>query len=1339
MALYPRSAGSGRRVNPTWGLVLLTTCWCASTAAEEVSLPAMRAPDGVPAAWKEVKVDWKGSWDETLAANLDMGKWRNALAADESLRQAVDVIARVREIELLEAMIGHFSKDQGQAKRQQAYVTIAESYAAMGDRTRAAQWMQRLIADYPEAKPLVAEALARISKYSNPSGALPQGRAWAEFASAGLESLVKAGALPPNQPSLVQAREQMAAALRAEQRPQAARRYLDSLPPEEAKAKWWREARAKLLLAAGHLPQAAELYALAGNEAYAKELREATRVARPDIDVAPLPPGLQDRLERLDGAIRLTGKKAVQNAESVQDVLARAADSGALQAVDDSLQASSAALLDSRLAQMPADLGPLRQLEQQSAKRLVDALPETGAEGELAKLVRRFPWSQRVQETLVERGEQALREGRGDWSAWAFETAAAHAEAPALLAEARLGLWLALGQGAGGLEAMEQAMAQVPDAAAMPRLGEPGTAGEAKAFIRRLVGANGEGIGPLARSPSGRIQLPAAMASQAPASRNRWESWCLGPWAIRRVESLGRQLLLFGPRYVACYDGSTLALLWHQAAPGTSDVAAEETAAEGNAARIRGLWRPTAMGTTRSSSVGGRVVYALFGRGEGGSDLSAYDSASGRVLWTTQGRVEWEATRILSEPTAGQDCVYVLAMEQDLHGACIIYLVCLAADDAKIVWKRRLAVMGYQEARMEQARYACGLAIHQGSLYISTNMGILAKCEARDGALEWLRTYVTATPGEGALARTRREGSVPLVIGSRVYFAPRDHSGVIALDRQTGQLAWESLLVPSDQVIGLAGRALVVRDADELAALDAATGAELWTRAMDSSSAAPAVLAGQNILVTAGDKLLRLGAQTGQVVEDVAAPRAIGTEQVLLPGGALLEVSEAVRPDSQALEPGSAPAGPFVPPFAKRWALPCRDPMLVPPPASQPPADLAGVLSGARFYCLRLRPACRVIWQMPLREPPDSTGFHGRLVVFTTGPELVAVDKETGALRWRRTLPFPVDFVAGDDRVLVAGRASPESPVMALAPETGAVLWYRWFGQEPRFVVSLVRAGAPLPRGRSAAMDCRYRRAGPAPRAAAVLERGVVRSRGAAARRSPRRRPVGHAARGACVPASGDAMAGADLLRRRPPRPPGPGPDAALALPGPVPPGRRRVPGRRLDRAIRPSRRRGRPGGRLEPQGRRFHRGRSSLGRALRHLGRGVRKTPGSTGVLRRPGQARDRLRLAPRPGPRAGVRHRRLPRSRRREDHRRVDIAGQAVRDRRGRVHQDGAPRRRRQWRRHPRSLWPSRPGLFRQPRAPRGRGEPRRHLAQRRHQGTLPRADSQDGRLVQSGLGEI
>ncbi|MEI7837208.1 MAG: PQQ-binding-like beta-propeller repeat protein, partial [Planctomycetota bacterium] len=609
------------------------------------------------------------------------------------------------------------------------------------------------------------------------------------------------------------------------------------------------------------------------------------------------------------------------------------------------------------------------------------------------------------------------------------------------------------------------AMAQAPDPSAMPWRGRTTTAAEVKAFLRRGTGADHNALPALPPSPVGRLALPAAMAARAPWLGGRWESWCLGPWAVRRIECLDRQVLFFGPRHVACYDRATLALRWQHA--GADSPAAEERAE----ALTSPAWRPVAMGSTRSSAAGGRAVYALLSRGEGGADLVALDAASGRAIWTTQGRPEWDAVRILSEPAADEDVVYVLAMEQDLQRTCTPYLVCLAGDDARILWKRRLGTLMLSEQSMDLVRYACGVAVHQGAVYVSTNMGILARCDARTGTLDWVRTYRPAISGDGAgrrarrrgrqeqegnlsapaMGRARREGSVPLPIGGQVFFAPRDHSGVMALDRQTGQLAWESLLVPSDQIVGLAGRALVVRDAEELAALDAATGEELWHRPVDSLGAAPAVMAGGHVLITVGDTLLRLWAQTGQLVDGATVPRALGAEHVLLPGGALVALAEEpLLERTLAPETGGNP-GPLRPPFVKRWTLPCRDPLLVIPPASQPASDLAGVLSGARFYCLRLRPACRLAWQMAFREPPDSAGFHGSLVVFATGADLTAVDKETGAVRWRRTLPFDADLVAGDDRMIVAARSSGQAPVMAISPQIGATLWCRWFGQEPRF------------------------------------------------------------------------------------------------------------------------------------------------------------------------------------------------------------------------------------------------------------------------------------------------
>ena len=505
---------------------------------------------------------------------------------------------------------------------------------------------------------------------------------------------------------------------------------------------------------------------------------------------------------------------------------------------------------------------------------------------------------------------------------------------------------------------MEQAMAQVGDGEAMPWPAAAGTASQAKAFVRRLTVANDEPQAPLPRAPSPRLLLPASLAAPAPSSQDGPDTRSLGPWAISRIECTGPQWLLFGARGLACYDGATLALRWQRAAAGAGESSAQESA-DDNETLARHPRRPVAWGSARSSSIAGRVVYALLPGPEGRSDLTALDMADGRVIWTTQTRPEWAALKFLGEPTVDQNRLWILVAQQNLQGPCVVYLTCLAADDVRTIWRQRLGTFSPEPRPVARARFGGGAALYHGSVYVSTNLGILARCEAGAGTVEWLRTYYAAPPSEAARSREHREGSVPLPAGERIFFAPRDHGGVIALDRQTGQLAWECPLAPSDQIVGLVGQALIVRDASDLAALDAATGKSLWTRPVDSGGQGPARIAGANILVTDANKLLRLAAQTGQVVEEVAAPRPPGAEHLLAPDGALVEVrEEPVLERTLAADIGAVP-GPLHPPFLKRWTLPCREPLLVVPPAGPDLGQLVGVFSQNRFYCVRLRPACR--------------------------------------------------------------------------------------------------------------------------------------------------------------------------------------------------------------------------------------------------------------------------------------------------------------------------------------------------------------------------------------------
>ena len=75
----------------------------------------------------------------------------------------------------------------------------------------------------------------------------------------------------------------------------------------------------------------------------------------------------------------------------------------------------------------------------------------------------------------------------------------------------------------------------------------------------------------------------------------------------------------------------------------------------------------------------------------------------------------------------------------------------------------------------------------RGPCFCATSMGVLACCDARDGVVEWARTY----PQERNAAAI---GPAPvrarLVAGGRVAFLPRDAGICLTLDPANGELGW---------------------------------------------------------------------------------------------------------------------------------------------------------------------------------------------------------------------------------------------------------------------------------------------------------------------------------------------------------------------------------------------------------------------------------------------------------------------------------------------------------------------------------------------------------------------
>lgn len=813
-----------------------------------------------------------------------------------------------------------------------------------------------------------------------------------------------------------------------------------------------------LLAAAGHVVPAADLYEAGGSTNEARSLRAGVRKVDLNQIGKPPPRELEMRLSALLAKER-AGESTLSNAELVQGTLKACADSGALWNVDASQRILCWRIVDRMLRRAePAAVQPLRELQERIGGTLIQEMGLPTDESEADQLFESYPWAASTHERLIGFGETALREGRWDEALRAFHNAATYSANPERIAEAHVGSWFAIAEGGGNREALDAAMHAVQDNATLPWRGAVAPAAQVKQAIRNLLPPGDWELGSLTGLRRQTLRLPESLAADYPLPQSPCPvSRQLGPWPISRVERTGEALFVIGPRRVACYSGVPLALRWIQSDDPMVDT---QTGMRASAVTNAFAFRPATLGTAQSSAVtrspgtpsSPAIVCGLFfhnSRQSSQYEVSAFDAQAGRRLWRTRERPDWNNLEPLGDPAVAAGAVYIVATGTESGPDRPLFLMCLDARNGNTRWKTPLGRVAAEGDLRELSRLGTGVSVQERAVYVSTGLGLLARCRARDGAVEWVRTYPSALQAERREDQFRREGTAPLVVGNRLFVAPRDHSGILALEADTGSTLWESLLTPSDQVVGLAGTTLVVRAGEKLAGLDAASGKELWEQSVEQSTGAPAQLSGTQVFVLSRSRLVRVDATTGEGREELPLSPAPGAEYALLPDGVLLEMGVEASPSPSAAMAGVS--GPPQVPLALDWSLPCGYPLLVVPAAGQGPTNTFGVLSVRTFFCVKTQPRCELAWRAILDDGADSIGFHGRRVVVASGRTLSALNAADGGLCWRLALPFDPQVVVGDDRALFAGDLTSEARVAAIDPETGRILWSRWFGQEPRF------------------------------------------------------------------------------------------------------------------------------------------------------------------------------------------------------------------------------------------------------------------------------------------------
>ncbi len=198
-------------------------------------------------------------------------------------------------------------------------------------------------------------------------------------------------------------------------------------------------------------------------------------------------------------------------------------------------------------------------------------------------------------------------------------------------------------------------------------------------------------------------------------------------------------------------------------------------------------------------------------------------------------------------------------------------VACLSAEDGSVIWWRSIgqALVEPLEGFVELGHQL--LSVSDGRVYCSTDLGAIAALDAETGVVRWVTTY-PSIPLE-ALQRSNEaaNGLLPPVCAEGCLFVkPNDADEVMALDAASGTVRWRRRL-PGRVVhlLGVRGTGLFA-SGDQLWALDADTGAVRWRFGFDDPAAFGAgrgAITGDRIFWTTHGDLFTVDLRTGRPVQ----------------------------------------------------------------------------------------------------------------------------------------------------------------------------------------------------------------------------------------------------------------------------------------------------------------------------------------------------------------------------------------------------------------------------------------------------------------------------------------
>lgn len=904
--------------------------------------------------------------------------WEANAAALKQEERSQDA-SRRHEVVLLLAMLERFSPEP--AQRLFAYRRLAESLERLGYRFQSLAYRRRIVEEFPRETQAVVDALSAIL-WQAPRAAHVLDRCddpagWIEWAAA---RCTQAGASNVMSPDCVELAWRALFDLRLNQgRYLEAEEALEELESLSGPSRC-RFERSILLEKTGAIDEARALLESVVAEAGEEEDEKARDLLR-ELEERLLMPPLLPSAVGIETRWRGFLAQEVRNANEVLWLLRESSRGEGLVRAGPRRYLSVWTTIDRSLAGLAPEV--LEQLNEATTASSSEVADDPHGRT-LMREYRRNPWARDVGERLFHFAVQALRRGRVHTAWRCFEDAAAHAPTGELARHARSGADLAL-----------QSLAPGPERPEGVRLPAPVPLDHCRV-----------------------LQLPAPLPGAAGFLRLREDA-----------------LVLAGAGGVALYDKGESNPRWLRSTLPGPPIPDEDAG-------------PFPMAAPVVPAVDGDCLMiratATFQRPLG--DLLALEKRTGTPRWSTADCPDWQALTAASDAVPAEGCVYVLAAPRNQEAFSSLLLVGLDATEGSFLWQTQLGAgtAVHQPDRGSESGPAlggCALTVQQGAVYCATNIGLVARCDARDGLIEWLVTYPRQTGGPAGPADSR--GDAPLVIGDTVIFAPPDLHGLLALDPSTGAVRWRTSLVGVSELLGAAGQTVVVREGRRLVGVDAGSGRVDWTWEPEKPLDA-AVLGSGAIYVRVAEQLYRLQPTSGRLEEEAVWKGASELQGLAVTGDGLAALSPEI-PVARSVQPADRGSGRLSLPLCAAGFVSRRRVSVAVARAHQKMPDWV-VLAGDGTVECRQATGLAARWR---RMVPRQTRRMFRLsdtVVLYGGRQLQALDISDGSVRWEADLPFarPRLLRAGRDLCAWTGDWSGEQVAM-LDPADGSLRWQRSF------------------------------------------------------------------------------------------------------------------------------------------------------------------------------------------------------------------------------------------------------------------------------------------------------